>query len=101
LVYTPGAPTTGQSNITRLDIYHVPTGQTITVSGFGNGTNLSYANPVTVDFDAFTSTEGSTQINNSGSFPRWDIGTNQFTVTSVGRAFSGGSITIQYAPRYL
>lgn len=101
ITYTPGSPTSGKTNITRLDIYHVPTGQTITVSGFGSGTNLSYQNAVTVDFDSFISTEGTTQIDNSGAFPRWDVGTNTFTITSVGHVFPGGSISVVYAPRYL
>lgn len=99
--YTPGAPVTGQTGITRIDIYHGGTGQTITVSGFGNGTNLSYADSVIVDFDAFTSLEGASDIDNSGAFAKWDTGTNTFTVTSVGRAFSGGSVSVIYAPRYL
>lgn len=99
--YTPGAPVTGDTNITRIDIYHVPTAQTVTVSGFGNGRYLSYADPVSVDFDSFTSLEGGVAADNTGSFPRWQVGTNAFTVSSVGKAFPGGSISLTYAPRYL
>lgn len=101
LTYTPGAPITGATNMTQITIYHVQTGQSITVSGFGSGTGLSYSSPVTVNFDTFTAIEASTSIETTGSFAKWQVGTNTFTVTSTGRTFPGGSISIIYEPRYL
>jgi len=102
VTYTPPS-NTGNTLIKRVDINHVPTGQTITVSGFNSGATggLQYQNAVTVNYDTFASLDGSTTINNSGAFSRWDPGNNDFTVIASGRAFPGGSITVTYSPRYL
>ncbi len=40
-------------------------------------------------------------IGNTGSFPRYDPGNNNFTLTASGRAFPGGTVTVVYKPRYL
>lgn len=100
IVYTPGAPTTGHSLITKLDLYHVPTGQTLTVSGFGSGTDLGYQNTVTINLDDFTSKEGTTSVGSTGSFPRFEPGINNYTLTASGR-FPGGSVSLSYKPRFL
>ena len=50
LTYTPGAPSSGETLITKLTLTHIASGQTITISGFGGGTNLSYTDPVTINF---------------------------------------------------
>lgn len=102
LTYTPGTPTTGNTNIRRMQVYHVPTGQTVTISGFLTGSNqgLSYANPVTIDYDSFISLDGGTARANIGGFSRWEPGDNQYTITVSGR-WPGGFITISYQPRYL
>lgn len=102
IVYTP--PTAvGDTLIKRLDVTHTPTGQTITISGFGSGGagGLTYQNAVTINFDDFTSLEGAASINNSGAFPRWEPGNNEYTVTVSGRAYPGGTFTATYKPRYL
>lgn len=102
VIYTPPS-SAGSTFIRRIDINHIPTGQTITISGLGSGTlqGLGYQNAVTVNFDTFTSLEGTTGVNNSGAFPRWEPGTNEFIITASGRAFPGGSVSVTYAPRYL
>ena len=100
IIYTPPSAT-GQTLIKRFDIYHVQTGQTTTVSGFGSGTSLNYQNTVTVNLDNFTTLEGTTLVNTTGGFPRFEPGVNNFTITASGRVFPGGSVSISYQPRYL
>lgn len=102
IVYTPPSAT-GNTLIRSLVLSHTPTGQTVTVTGFNSSSagGLRYQDPVTFDMDSFTTTEGTTSVNNSGAFPRWEPGTNEFTLTPSGRAFPGGSVTINYQPRYL
>jgi len=102
VTYNPPS-NTGNTLIKRLDINHIPTGQNITVSGFNSGATggLQYQNSVTVNYDTFASLDGSSAINNTGAFSRWEPGNNSFTVTASGRAFPGGSITVTYSPRYL
>ena len=94
---------TGNTLIRRIDIYHTPTGQTVTIYGFASGGlgGLNYQNQVTVNMDTFASLEGTGSINNSGAFARWEPGTNEFVITASGRAFPGGSVTLTYNPRYL
>lgn len=100
VVYTPAGAALGNTNIKTMNIYHVQTGQTVTISGFGTSQGLSYANSVNVNYDDFRTLEGANEIDNSGGFSRWQPGTNNFTVTVSGR-FPGGSVTVSYQPRYL
>lgn len=100
IIYTPPS-NTGETFIKRLDLYHVATGQTITISGFGSGTSLNYPNAVTINLDTFASLEGTSPINNSGSFPKFDVGDNNYVLSTSGRAFPGGIISVVYSPRYL
>lgn len=101
LIFTPAGAGAGNTLVKRLDVYHVPSAQTLTVSGFGSGTGLSYANSVTIDMDNFSVLEGTTTKDFSGSFMRWEPGTNRFTVTSSDKGFPGGTLTVTYNPRYL
>lgn len=91
----------GNTFILKLTLYHVPTGQETTISGFGSGLGLGYQNSVTINYDTFTSLEGSAAIGNSGAFPRWEPGENNYTITASGRAFPGGTVRITYKPRWL
>jgi len=102
ITYTPPNQT-GSTYIRKLTFSHVPTGQTTTISGLGSGAlqGLSYQNVVTVNLDNFTSLEGTTEIGNIGSFPKYEPGDNNYTITTSGRAFPGGTVTLTYQPRYL
>lgn len=102
LIYTPPfGVAAGNTSIQSITVYHVPTGQSVTVSGFGGGTNLNYNSSVTIDMDLFQTLDGVTGLNNTGSFPKWQPGTNAFTITSSPAAFPGGTLTVQYTPRYI
>lgn len=102
ITYTPPS-STGNTLIRRIDLYHVQTGQTIAVSGFNSGAvgGLLYQNPVIFNLDDFTILDGTTEMDNTGAFPKFEPGVNNFTVTASGRRFPGGTITITYNPRYL
>lgn len=100
LVYTPPS-NTGQTFIKSVDLAHISEGTTTTVSGFGNQSSLDYSNQITINLDDFTALEGTSAINVSGGFPRFQPGNNEFTYTASGRAFPGGSLTLSYKPRYL
>lgn len=100
IVYTPGTPVAGNTNIRTLSIYHVPTGQTVTISGFNNSSGLLYSQTVTMNYDTFLSLQGTADIDNSGAFSRWEPGVNQYTISVSGR-WPGGSVQLSYAPRYL
>lgn len=101
VTYNPPS-NTGPTFITLLALNHINSGQTVTVSGFGSGTpqGLGYQNSLTINLDDFTSFEGTTQIDNSGAFPVFEPGVNNYTVTASGRRFPGGSVTLTYKPRY-
>lgn len=99
ITFTPPAGT-GHTNIKKLAISHIPTGQQATVSGFGNGTDLAYGTNVIFNYDNFTTLEGATAKDNSGSFSRWEAGDNNYIVTFSGRSV-GGTIALTYQPRYI
>lgn len=100
VTYTPAGAASGNTLIGQLVINHVPTGQSITVSGFGSGQGLNYSNAVSVNFETFEAQEGTTEIDSSGAFPKWEPGANRFTVTG-NRRFPGGTILVTYKPRYI
>jgi predicted phage tail component-like protein len=102
ITYTPPS-NTGSTLIRRIDLSHTPTGQVVTISGLGSGAagGLGYQNAVTINLDSFTTLDGSSAINNSGAFPRFEPGNNAYVLTASGRAFPGGTVTVSYKPRYL
>lgn len=102
IIYTPPS-VVGDTYIRRIDMYHVLTGQSIVISGFGSGQlqGLNYQNAVTVNLDNFTVLEGTDEMNTGGSFPKFEPGNNDYTLTASGRAFPGGTVSVIYKPRYL
>lgn len=102
ITYTPpNPPAAGNTSISQLVLLHVPTAQQVTVSGFGSGLGLSYANQVLINLDSFQSLEGSSLINNTGGFSLWDPGNNSFTLTASSKPFPGGSLSLTYKPRFI
>lgn len=100
VIFTPSGPATGHTNIKTLTLTHTPTGQSVTVSGFGSGTDLDYSKPVTINMDTFTALEGTSAKDVSGAFPRWQPGVNPYTIAVSGN-WVPGTISINYKPRYL
>lgn len=99
MIYAPGG-SAGNTNIRRLDFTHIATGQTISVSGFGSGLGLQYGSNVVIDFSNFVITENGSQKDFLGSFPKWEPGNNTYILTTT-PAQVGGSVNINYSPRYL
>ena len=100
ITYTPAGAANGRTNIKNLVLYHVPTGQSMTVSGFGSGVSLNYSDVVIINMDSFTALEGASSIDSDGAFMRWEPGDNDYTITVSGRHV-GGSVTVAYQPRYI
>lgn len=102
VTYVPPAAT-GDTLIRRVDLRHTNTGQTTTISGFSGGPvgGLKYQNELVFNLDNFLGYEGSDELNTTGSYPRWQPGTNNFTLTASGRAFPGGTVRVTYEPRFL
>ena len=91
--------TTGNTNIQSFVFNHTPSGQEITISGFGTG-GLDYDDTIVVNMDTLASLVGGEATNLTGAFPRWEPGTNNYTVTVSGYHV-GGTVQITYRPRYL
>lgn len=89
----------GNTNINRVILTHTPSGQEITVSGFGAG-GLDYDQSVAINMDGLSVLVDGSEFDSTGAFPRWEPGTNAFTVT-VSNYHVGGKIQIEYKPRYL
>lgn len=100
LVITPTGAASGHTNIKSMILTHTPTGQQVTISGFGSGMDLDYANPVTINLDDFTGLEGTTAKDLSGSFPRWQPGSNPYTIAVSGN-WVRATVSLTYSPRYL
>jgi len=99
-VYSP-PELTGNTLIRMMRLYHAETGQTVTISGFGAGSSLSYQNDVTINLDDFSALEGSSTVDIGGGFQKFEPGINNVTLTASGRAFPGGSLTVRHQPRWL
>lgn len=91
--------TTGETNINKYGLKHTPSGQEITISGFGTG-GLDYDSSIAINMDSLSAVVGGSTSDITGAFPRWEPGTNNFTVTVSGYHV-GGTIKIEYKPRYL
>lgn len=96
----PAGDGVGLTRISKIALTHMPTGQQVTVSGFGSGTSLVYNNTVSFNFDNFSTLEGSTAKDNSGSFARWSAGDNNYLLTFSGVSV-GGTLQLSYNPRYI
>ncbi len=99
-LYTPAGQASGNTLINQLDLLIVQTGQTVTVSGFGSGLGLDYANPVTIDLDTFSALEGNASRDTSGGFQEVEPATIDFTLTAD-TFYPGGTLTIRYSPRFI
>lgn len=90
---------TGSTTTSGIQILYQPTGEFTTWSGNSNAT-LAYGNFVKFDYANQFIYEGATKIAPRGTFPRWEPGETNFTVTFSGSQ-QGGSLDFVYRPRYL
>lgn len=98
IVYTaPGS--TGTTTTSGIKIAYNPTGESLTWSGNSN-TALAYGNFVKFDYANQLIMEGSTQIEPTGVYSRWEPGETTFICTWSGSQ-QGGTLDFIYRPRYL
>lgn len=91
---------TGDTTTSGISVAYGPTGETVTWSGTGGNTTLSYADSVTFDYANQLILEGTNQVDVEGVFSRWEPQETNITVTFSGTA-QGGELEFGYQPRYL
>jgi len=98
IVYTaPGS--TGSTTTSGIQVVYNPTGEKVTWSGTSNAT-LAYGNFVKFDYANQLILEGSTEIEATGVYSRWEPGETTFVTTFSGSQ-QGGTLNFIYRPRYL
>jgi len=98
IVYTaPGS--TGSTTTSGIQVVYNPTGEKVTWSGTSNAT-LAYGNFVKFDYANQLILEGSTEIEATGVYSRWEPGETTFVTTFSGSQ-QGGTLDFIYRPRYL
>ena len=98
IIYTaPGS--TGTTTTSGIQIAYNPTGEKVTWSGNSN-TALAYGNFVKFDYSNQLILEGSTEIEATGVYSRWEPGETTFVATFSG-SNQGGQLDFIYRPRYL
>jgi phage-related protein len=95
LTLTPKGANVGNSGITAIKVTHIPSGETMTVSGMFN-----YASPVVIDYNNFLVTNSGVNSDYTGIFSRWEPGLNQFTLQVTAGATNGFNYKFGYQPRY-
>lgn len=102
VVYIPPAAQ-GDTLIKSMRLYHTNTGQTTLVSGFNNNSQggLRYQDQLTFNLEQFSAYEGNSLLDTTGSYPKWQPGVNNFTMSPSGVAFPGGQVRVVYQPRYI
>lgn len=85
---------TGVSPIVEVDVQHVQTANTVTVSG-----TLNYTNDLVFNYDAFTVSEAGTTKDYVGQFDNLGPGSTSLTVTVSGQN-DGIRGLLEYNPRY-
>lgn len=98
---TPVGPTgTGATTISGITISHVPSGTTVTWSGTTSTRPMTYSGTVSFNYDTLTVYSGTTSQDWTGFFPVWEPGANAFVTTVSGQTV-GGTIRVNYTPRFL
>src|SRR3990167_285336 len=98
ITYTaPGS--TGSTTTSGIQIAYNPAGEKVTWSGTSNAT-LAYGNFVKFDYANQLILEGSTKIEATGVYSRWEPGETTFVTTFSGSQ-QGGTLNFIYRPRYL
>ncbi|MHA1842396.1 MAG: distal tail protein Dit [Candidatus Heimdallarchaeota archaeon] len=100
IIYT--APSgSGDTTTSGIRILHKQSGEWADWKGAGTeDIYLDYGDSITFDYKNYKVLQGTTQRNYTGTFSRWEPGTNEFEVTFGGNTV-GGTIEITYTPRYL
>lgn len=95
LTLTPTGANAGNSNMSAIKITHIPSGETMTISGV-----LSYNSPIVIDYNNFLVTVSGINSDYTGIFSRWEPGINQFTIGVISGVNNAFNYTFAYQPRY-
>jgi cytoskeletal protein CcmA (bactofilin family) len=95
LSITPLGGSVGNSGITSFKVTHVPTGETMTVSG-----TMSYQSPVSIDYNNFFVTNSGILSDYQGIFSRWVPGNVNFTIAVISGTKQQYQYSFAYSPRY-
>jgi hypothetical protein len=95
LTINPRGANIGNSGITALKVTHIPSGETMTMSGVFN-----YASSVIADYSNYLVTNSGVSSDYTGIFSRWEPGANQFTLTVLSGVRNSFNYTFSYQPRY-
>jgi hypothetical protein len=96
LTLNPTGALAGNSGLQGVTITHVPSGETITVSGV-----INYLSPLAINYSSFMITNSGVLNDFTGIFSRFEPGVNQFTITVISGTRQGYLWKWQYSPRYL
>ncbi len=95
LTITPAGANVGDSGIRALKVTHVPTGETMTISGV-----LSYNAPYIIDYTNYLVTNSGVSSDYTGIFSRWEPGQNQFTLAVISGVRNSFNYKFGYQPRF-
>ena len=101
LIYKTPTIGTGDTTTSGIRISHQQSGEWVDWTGTGTSdVYIDYNNSMTFDYKTYKVLQGTTQRNQTGTFARWEPGTNNWTITYGGNTV-GGTLEINYTPRYL
>ena len=91
---------TGHTTTSGINLTYTTTGETLTWSGTGGLSAMSYSDVVTFDYDNELITQNAVNVEPWGFFSRWEPGQRSFTCTFSGTS-QGGTLQMSYYARYL
>lgn len=95
LTITPIGALAGNSQIKAMQIVHVPTTETVTVSGVFN-----YNSAITIDYKNYLVTMSGVTSDYTGIFSRFEPGVLAYTITIASGVRNGYNYKWSYQPRY-
>lgn len=95
LQINPVGALAGDSGIKALRFTHMPTGESVTVSGI-----INYQSDLLLDFKNFLVTNSGVASDYTGIFSRFEPGFVDFTITTISGAPQGYNWKWSYQPRY-
>jgi len=95
LTLTPTGANVGNSGIKTFLITHVPSSETMTVSG-----TISYNSPISIDYNNFLVTNSGIQSDYTGIFSRFEPGLVNYTITVSSGVRQGFNWKFAYQPRF-
>lgn len=95
ITFNPTGARTGDCGIRAITVTHVPSGETMTISG-----NFNYTASDVIDYSNFLVTISGVNSDYTGIFSRFEPGLNQITITIASGVVNSYWWSISYQPRY-